>query len=114
MYDRQTNTLWNQLTGEPVLGELADKDITLEILPIVLTTWSEWQNQHPDTLVLDPDTGHQRVYIEGAAYGDYFSDDETMFPVWQRSDLLETKDRVFTLRIDGIPKAYPLLLELHY
>ncbi len=36
-----------------------------------------------------------------------------MFPVWQRNDLLETKDRIYALTIDGIPKAYPvdLLLE---
>jgi len=31
-----------------------------------------------------------------------------MFPVWQRSDLLPTKARVFALQIDGIPKAYPI------
>jgi hypothetical protein len=33
-----------------------------------------------------------------------------MFPVWQRSDLLEAKARVFTLRMDGVPRAYPLSL----
>ena len=31
-----------------------------------------------------------------------------MFPVWQRSDQLETKDRIYALRVDGTPKAYPL------
>jgi hypothetical protein len=31
-----------------------------------------------------------------------------MFPVWQQNDLLELKDRVYALRIDGIPKAYPV------
>ena len=35
MYDRQTNTLWNQLTGRPVLGPLAGKGIELKILPLV-------------------------------------------------------------------------------
>jgi hypothetical protein len=110
MYDRQTRTLWNQLTGEPILGSVANKDLTLEILPVVLTTWTEWQSRHPETLVLDLDTGYERVYEPGAAYGDYFSAEDTMFPVWQRSDLLPQKDRVFTLRIDGIPKAYPLAI----
>jgi hypothetical protein len=33
-----------------------------------------------------------------------------MFPVWQRSELLETKDRVFAIRIGGQAKAYPLEL----
>lgn len=108
MYDHQTRTLWNQLTGEPVLGELVDSGIKLDLLPVVLTSWESWLEQHPDTLVLDIDTGYQRPYLPGAAYAAYFTSDETMFPVWQRSNLLETKDRVYALQIEGIPKAYPV------
>jgi hypothetical protein len=108
MYDRPTRTLWNQLTGEPVLGELADTDIRLDILPIVLTAWADWLAQHPDTLVLDRDTGVYPAdfYVSGVLYGDYFASEETMFPVWQRSDLFETKDFVYALHLDGVPKAY--------
>jgi hypothetical protein len=111
MYDRQTRTLWNQLTGEPVLGPLVDTAgpaLQLELLPVVLTTWEAWQAQHPDTVVLDIQTGYERPYLPGAAYGGYFASTETMFPVWQRSSLLETKARIYALRIDGVPKAYPL------
>jgi hypothetical protein len=108
MYDRQTRTLWNQLTGEPVLGELAGTDVRLSILPIVLTSWEDWLDQHPDTQVLFLDTGYQRLYEPGAAYGDYFSSAGTMFPVWQRSDELETKARIYALYLDGVPKAYAL------
>lgn len=108
MYDRETRTLWNQLTGEPVLGELADEDLRLLILPIVLTSWADWKEQHPETLVLSLDTGYERPYELGAAYGDYFSDDDTMFPVWQRSQELGTKDRIYALYLDGVPKAYSL------
>jgi hypothetical protein len=108
MYDRQTRTLWNQLTGEPVLGKLADSDFRLNILPMVLTTWGEWMDQHPETLVLDNDTGiyPPDFYQPGVLYGEYFASSETMFPVWQRSDLLPDKEFVYTLFIDGIPKAY--------
>ncbi len=108
MYDRLTNTLWNQLTGEPVLGELADDEVTLNLLPVVLTTWADWSTEHPDTLVVDPDTGFNRDYSAGAAYADYFADTGTMFPVWQRSDLLADKDQIYALRLNGTPKAYPL------
>jgi hypothetical protein len=108
MYDRQTNTLWNQLTGEPVLGELAGTDVTLDLLPVVLTTWKEWQNQHPDTLVVDIETGFPRNYTPGAAYGGYFADVDTMFPVPQRNDRLPTKSQIYALRLDGLPKAYPI------
>lgn len=108
MYDRQTLTLWNQLTGEPVMGELVESDVELEILPIVLTTWEEWQAQHPDTVVVDEETGFERTYELGAAYGDYFQAPITMFPVWQRDGARETKDFVFALNIDDTPKAYPV------
>jgi hypothetical protein len=108
MYDHQTRTLWNQLTGEPVLGPLAAHSVALRLLPVVLTTWADWQAQHPATRVLDPDTGYDRPYIPGVPYGRYFSARDTMFPVWQRSRLLPPKTRVYTLRLDGVPKAYPL------
>jgi hypothetical protein len=108
MYDRQTRTLWNQLTGEPVLGELVGTGLKLDLLPVVVTTWEDWRTQHPDTVVLDLETGFQRPYVPGAAYGDYFAFDDTMFPVWQRSDLLGAKARIYALQIDGIPKAYPV------
>jgi hypothetical protein len=41
MYDRKTNTLWRQFTGEPVVGGLADSGIRLSIFPVVLTQWQE-------------------------------------------------------------------------
>jgi hypothetical protein len=110
MYDRQTRTLWNHLTGEPVLGELAATDVQLSLLPVVLTSWSAWQAQHPETLVLSLETGFNRYYLPGAAYGHYFASDATMFPVWQRGAQLEAKDRIYALRVDGIPKAYPIAL----
>ncbi len=108
MYDRQTRTLWNQLTGQPVLGELAGSGIRLDLVPVVVTTWADWQAQHPDTVVLSLETGYARTYEPGAAYGDYFSYYDTMFPVWRRSDLLAAKDRVYALQIEGNPVAYPV------
>ena len=115
MYDRPTRTLWNQFTGEPVLGSLATSDaatgeptVRLRLLPVVLTSWEEWQRQYPETLVLDINTGFDRIYRIGSVYGHYFSSQETMFPVPGRSDQLATKEQVFGLRVRGVPKAYPL------
>ncbi|MEM8862730.1 MAG: DUF3179 domain-containing protein, partial [Chloroflexota bacterium] len=108
MYDRQTRTLWNQLTGEPVMGRLVGEDVKLDILPIVLTTWEDWLETHPDTQVLSVETGWDRPYQTGAAYGDYFSSEGTMFPVYLRSELLETKEQVYAINFEGQPKAYPI------
>ena len=108
MYDRETRTLWNHLTGEPVIGPLVGSGIRLERLPVVVTSWGEWKREHPDTKVVDIKTGHNRPYDAGAAYGAYFASRGTMFPVWQKSRALPEKARVFTLVLDGQGKAYAL------
>ena len=57
MYDRGTNTLWHQFLGKPVVGELVGSGITLEVLPMTLTIWADWLASHPNTTVLDVETG---------------------------------------------------------
>ena len=81
MYDRETNSLWNTLQGQPVLGPLVGKGIQLERKPVVTTTWGAWKKKHPKTTVLSLKTGHRRNYDEGAAYHDYFATDAVMFTV---------------------------------
>ena len=108
MYDQDTHSLWNQFSGKPVVGPLANGNIELQVLPLVTTTWSDWRNQHPNTKVLDLDTGYDRDYAPGTAYGAYFGSDELMFPAFLNDDSLQQKERVFGLRISGAHKAWPL------
>ena len=108
MYDRTTYTLWNHLTGEPVIGRLVGSGVRLRVLPVVLTSWGDWKSRHPATTVVDRNTGHQRAYDVGATYGRYFGSPGLMFPVWRQSSLLPKKARVFAIQVDGVPKAYPL------
>jgi len=108
MYDRQTHSLWHSITGEPVVGRLAYSCIRLQILPVVVTTWAQWQTDHPQTKVLSLDTGYRRNYTPGAAYGPYYASPKTMFPVWQRSQALPAKSFLYALNINNTPKAYPL------
>ena len=114
MYDRETFSLWNQETGQPVIGELADSGIQLNFFPTLLTTWGEWTDEHPDTTVLALDTG---VYQPGryfpednpnATYYEYFNTPGTMFPVWIRDDSLEAKDVVLGVNVGEAQKAYPV------
>ncbi len=50
MKDLETGTLWSQILGEAMRGEL--KGETLELLPSAITTWADWKAEHPDTTVL--------------------------------------------------------------
>ena len=103
MYDKSTQSLWNTIKGEPVLGPLVDKDIALEHLSVVTTTWGEWRKRHPKTKVLSLDTGHNRDYGEGVAYHQYFSTDNLMFNTPFQDSRLKNKDEVLALRF----KKYP-------
>ena len=116
MFDRKTETLWHQFRGVPALGPLVGSGMELEVLPMTLTIWSEWVAEHPDTTVLDLDTG---VYPEDAyspeeqntsAYFAYRHQRDTIFPVPERSTDLDTKEQVFGLAFGDQARAYPLSL----
>ena len=114
MYDRLTESLWHQFTGEPIVGELAGSGIKLDFFPVLVTTWGEWRAEHPDTDVLDVDTGiyqpslYQPESDTRATYNSYFNSPDTMFPVWARDDALDTKQVVLALTIGEVHKAYPI------
>ncbi|MGI9509014.1 MAG: DUF3179 domain-containing protein [Geminicoccaceae bacterium] len=108
MYDQETNSLWNQFTGRPVVGELTGSGIELEVLPVAITSWSNWLAQHPESKVLSLDTGHHRDYTPGRPYGDYFASADLMFPALVENDRLDPKDYVYAVRVDGLAKAWPL------
>ena len=104
MYDAATQSLWNTIRGEPVLGPLVDQGIALKHQSVVTTTWSEWKKRNPTTLVLSLDTGHRRDYGEGVAYNEYFATDRLMFNTPFNNTELNNKDEVLALRFAAHPK----------
>jgi hypothetical protein len=108
MYDRNTDSLWNQFTGRPVMGPLTGSKIELHVLPVALTSWAQWRERHPETRVLALDTGFRRDYRPGVAYHDYFASPELMFPALVRDKRLAAKDLIFGVRVPGGIKAWPL------
>lgn len=108
MFDRATESLWNQFTGKPVVGKLTHSGISLKTLPLVTTHWGDWKTSHPDTKVMSLDTGFERDYRPGKPYGKYFASPKLEFPAAQVDKRLAQKDQVFGLRISGAEKAWPL------
>jgi len=109
MYDRNTDSLWNQFTGEPVSGKLRGSGIRLKILSVVITSWKEWKTRNPQTKVLNIKTGYTRDYGSGVVYKDYFADSELMFPaLGDAKGRLTKKDQIFGMRLVGGTKAWPL------
>ncbi len=109
MFDRETDSLWNQFTGEPVTGKLVDSGIKLKIRPVTITTWKSWLKSHADTKVLSLDTGFKRDYGSGVVYEDYFSSPDLMFPTFVRDESkLKRKDYVFGIRELDVARAWPV------
>ena len=109
MFDRETDSLWNQFTGEPVSGKLVDSKIKLKIRPVTITSWKNWLASHADTKVLSLDTGFKRDYGSGVVYEDYFGSPDLMFPTIVRDESqLKRKDYVFGIRELDVARAWPV------
>ena len=113
MYDRQTETWWQQATGEGVAGELTSTQ--LDFLPAAMISWEDFKNAHPDGLVLSRDTGFSRSYGNNP-YAGY--DDINSSPFLFRGstpDELPAMARVLTVELEEEAVAYPneILKDVH-
>ena len=114
MYDRTTNSIWSSLNGEPVIGPLAFSGIKPSFFPAVMSVWSEWLSEHPDTTVISTETGifpaesYEPENNPASSYFSFRENSATMFPVWNRDSRLEAKDEVLGLLVGDVYTAYPI------
>lgn len=107
LYDRDTESLWSQILGQAVAGPRVGQSLTA--IPISHTSWRDWRNDHPDTLVLSDDTGYSRDYRRDP-YAGYEESRHTYFAVNNRApDTYHPKEVVVGLGVDGVYKAYPFI-----
>lgn len=105
MYDRQTDGRWPQILGVAIQGP--NQGSALDEFPVVWTTWAQWQEQYPETLVLSEQTGHSRPY-DLDPYGSYteaqqgyYASSGVIFPVMAESDFLPPKTVVMGVKHGG-------------
>ncbi len=60
MYDRETESWWQQAVGEAIVGELTGAE--LETLPSWMESWEVFAERNPDGLVMQEPTGFLRAY----------------------------------------------------
>lgn len=105
MYDRQTETWWQQATGEAIAGEHTGAQ--LEFYPAAIISWADFKAQYPDGKVLSRDTGHVRNYGRNPYYG-YDDINQTPFLYdGTTPNQLPPMARVLTVDLNGEAAAYP-------
>ncbi len=106
MYDRYEGNLWQQITGEGIVGPAARRNETLKQISIFTTTWSEWKTENPNAQVLSRETGFSRDY-DRYPYGAYESNDKLLFGINNDNKALQIKTPVIGIKINNSSKAYP-------
>ncbi len=106
MFDYETESLWNAISGEAIKGELKGKKLQ-EVECAQKIQWKEWKELYPDTKVLTykgrESTGHDN-------YNNYHKNSAAtgIISVTNKDDRLKPKDTVIALQIDNWQKVYPL------
>ena len=106
MYDRETETLWQQITGEAIVGEGAGTQ--LDFLTSQIVSWSDFRDSFPDGTVLNRDTGRAANYGQNP-YPLYDAPGSaTIFRIDEFEDgRLDGKERVLTVDLGDDPIAFP-------
>ena len=105
MWDRQTESWWQQLTGEAIVGELAGKRLTF--LPASIVSWEDFKSANPGGQVLSRDTGFQRPYGENPYVGYDRVDNPPFLFSGDLDGRLLPKERVVTATIGDEDAAFP-------
>ena len=84
MYDRQTESWWQQFGGEALVGELTGAK--LEQLPSRIVGWADFRREHPGGKVLSRDTGLSRPYGQNPYPGYDSVESSPIFPAKNADD----------------------------
>ncbi|MCK5673499.1 MAG: DUF3179 domain-containing protein, partial [Spirochaetales bacterium] len=106
MYDRQTETWWQQATGEGIAGKYSGH--SLNFIPSLFMSWNDAKNRYPKALVLSTNTGWDRPYgtnpYSGYDTGSPFLYRGEITP--QTSENLSPLDRVLLVEHKNIVRYY--------
>lgn len=105
MFDRKTESLWQQFTGEALVGDYTGKN--LKILPSQIISFKQFRDTYPLGKVLSKETGHARSYGNNP-YAGYDDINNSPFFIDESSDgRLKPMEKVIGVRVDGNQRAYP-------
>lgn len=103
LYDRTTDSLWSQVTGESVSGKMSGQKLTQIAAPAM--TLKEFSTQYPTGQVLSKFTGFVRNY-DDLSYGDYAASAGGEAAITSKG-LWHPKTNIVGIEVGGKFKAYP-------
>ncbi len=104
MFDRETESWWQQTIGEAIVGDLTGTKLTQ--LPTQIISFEQFSEIYKHGRVLSRETGHRRDYGRNPYVG---YDNINQRPLLFRGRLdgrLAPMERLITLSIDQVDKAY--------
>ena len=105
MWDRQTESWWQQVTGEAIIGKLTGKQ--LEFLPTSIDPWKNFKQAHPNGMVLSRNTGYGRPYGQSLYPSLDRIDEQSPSLEGSGGVSLPTMERVAGVTIDGVSVGFP-------
>ncbi|MDE0228324.1 MAG: DUF3179 domain-containing protein [Spirochaetaceae bacterium] len=106
MYDRQTETWWQQATGAGIAGKYAGSQ--LAFYPANIVSWQEFRDRYPDAEVLSRNTGYSRAYGRNPYAGyDNVNNRPFLYRGPATPDALPPMARVLTVDLPEEAVAYP-------
>ncbi|ARA94897.1 hypothetical protein AWN76_018215 [Rhodothermaceae bacterium RA] len=105
MFDRQTETLWQQLNGEAIVGELTGT--VLDPLPAQIVSFAQFREAYPEGRVLSRETGHRRDYGRNPYVGYDDIDQRPFLYRGPQDERLPPMEKVVAVSHGGEDKAYP-------
>jgi hypothetical protein len=106
MYDRQTETWWQQASGEAIAGELTGTQ--LDFYPAAMISWEDFKSNHPDGSVLSRETGFSRDYGRNPYTGyDNINNSPFLYFGPDTPGTLKAMERVLTVETEDESVAYP-------
>ncbi len=105
MWDRQTESWWQQFSGRALVGELTGKRLTT--VDAQTLSFADFRKRYPDGDVLSRDTGVRRAYGR-TPYEGYDKPDEQPFLLdGKADDRLPAKERVAAVFVSGETVVVP-------
>ncbi|MCW9708787.1 DUF3179 domain-containing protein [Fodinibius salsisoli] len=105
MFDRKTETLWQQFTGKAIVGDYVGT--TLKQLPSQIISFEQFRTSYPDGEVLSRQTGYSRRYGTNPYTGYDDINNTPLFSSGGEDARLPPMEKVVGVKIGDKTKTYP-------